>query len=429
MPNPSAPQTDRRQFLRMLAASPALPYVTLSPKILHALGQEPFREGGPAGELIASPEEALTVFDFEAVAKEKLHYGHVAFLGGTEDEGTYRANREGFTQYQLRVRRLVDISRIDMSLSLFGSSAHSPILLCPCGALSAFHRDGEVEVARAMHTRGHIMALSNAASQPIEDVVAARGGPVWFQLYRDPDWSRTLAMIRRAEAAGSPVLAWTIDSQGGGKRIVHARARRRDRTFCGTCHTLNPDDRGLALPGFLGSTINPEGKPMTTTPPLGPPQLDGRIATWDYVKRLKDATSMKVVLKGIVTREDAELALEYGADGIWVSNHGGRMENSLRSSVECVPEVAAGVAGRAPIIVDGGFRRGTDIFKALALGATAVGVGRPYIFGLAAFGQAGVETALDILDSELRMVMRQAGTPSLGRITSSYVRDRRMPAW
>ena len=148
-------------------------------------------------------------------------------------------------------------------------------------------------------------------------------------------------------------LSWTIDSQGGGKRIVHARARRRDRALCGTCHTLNPDDRGLALPGFLGSTINPDGKPMTTTPPLGPPRLDGRIATWDYVKRLKDATSMKVVLKGIVTREDAELALEYGADGIWVSNHGGRMENSLRSSVECVPDVAAGVAGRAPIIVDG----------------------------------------------------------------------------
>ena len=128
MADPIPPRTDRRQFLRMLAASPALPYVALSPTILHALGQEPFREGGPAAELIASPEEALTVFDFEAVAKEKLHYGHVAFLGGTEDEGTYRANREGFTQYQLRVRRLVDISRIDMSVSLFGDSAHSPLL-------------------------------------------------------------------------------------------------------------------------------------------------------------------------------------------------------------------------------------------------------------------------------------------------------------
>ena len=115
------------------------------------------------------------------------------------------------------------------------------------------------------------MTLSNAASQPIEDVAAARGGPVWFQLYRNPDWSRTLAMIKRAETAGSPVLAWTIDSQGGGKRIVHARARRRDRAFCGSCHTLNPDDRGLALPGFLGSTINPDGKPMTTRRRSGRP--------------------------------------------------------------------------------------------------------------------------------------------------------------
>ncbi len=376
MADPIIPQTDRRQFLRMLAASPALPYVALSPTILQALGQEPFREGGPAASLIESPQEALTVFDFEAVAKQKLHYGHVAFLGGTEDEATYRANREGFAQYQLRVRRLVDISRIDMSVSLFGSSAHAPIILCPCGALSAFHPEGEVEVARAVNTRGHIMTLSNAASQPIEDVAAARGGPVWFQLYRDPDWSRTLAMIRRAEAAGSPVLAWTIDNQGGGKRIVHARARRRDRAFCGRCHTLNPDDQGLELPGFLGSVINPDGKPMTTTPPLGPPQLDGRIATWDYVKRLKDATSMKVVLKGIVTREDAELALEYGADGIWVSNHGGRMENSLLSSVESVPGVAAGVAGRVPIIVDGGFRRGTSWIAAPAWTARTASAAR-----------------------------------------------------
>lgn len=163
---------------------------------------------------------------------------------------------------------------------------------------------------------------------------------------------------------------------------------------------------------------------MTTTEPLGPPSLDGRIVTWDYVKRLKDASTMKLLIKGIVTREDAELAIEYGADGVWISNHGGRMENSLRSTVECVPEVAAGVAGRVPIVVDGGFRRGTDIFKALALGATAVAVGRPYIFGLASFGQAGVETVLDILDSELRMVMRQAGTTGVAKISKDYVLDR-----
>ena len=133
---------------------------------------------------------------------------------------------------------------------------------------------------------------------------------------------------------------------------------------------------------------------------------------------------MKVLLKGIVTREDAELAIEQGVSGLFVSNHGGRAENSLRATIECVPEVVAGVAGRAPVIVDGGFRRGTDIFKALALGATAVGVGRPYIWGLAAFGQDGVETVLDILRAELQLVMRQAGTTSVPKITREYVVDR-----
>ena len=160
---------------------------------------------------------------------------------------------------------------------------------------------------------------------------------------------------------------------------------------------------------------------MRTTKPVGPPLIDAGSPTWDYVKRLKDATSMKLVLKGIVTREDADHAMEYGADGVWVSNHGGRAENSLRSTIDCVAEVAAGVAGRGPVIADSGFRRGTDIFKALALGATAVGVGRPYIWGLGAFGQEGVEAVLEILRSEFQMVMRQAGTRSLQEISKSYV--------
>jgi isopentenyl diphosphate isomerase/L-lactate dehydrogenase-like FMN-dependent dehydrogenase len=414
----------RREFLRMLAASPALPYLTLSPTILSAFAQEQFREGPPTTNLISSPDEAMTVFDFEAVAKKKLHYGHVAFLAGTEDEGTYRANREGFDLYQLRVRRLIDVSQVDMALSLFGIQSHTPIILCPCGAIGGLHRDGEIEVARGAKAKGHQFAYSTASSKSIEDVTAAKGGPVWFQLYRDRDWNKTLAMIKRAEAVGSPVLAWTVDSQAGGKRSVLARARRQDREYCGTCHQLNPKDHGLegiAAGVFLGT------KPMQATKPLGPPMLDTDVAAWDYVKRLKDATKMKVVLKGIVTREDAELAVQHGADGVWISNHGGRMENSQRPTIECVPEIAAGVAGRVPIIVDGGFRKGTDIFKALALGATAVGVGRPYLYGLASFGKEGVQAVLEILDSELRMVMRQAGTTSLAKITQAHVADRRLP--
>jgi 4-hydroxymandelate oxidase len=415
----------RREFLRMIAATPALPYLTLPPAILNAFAQEQFRESPPPSHMIASPDEAMTVFDFEAVAKKKLHYGHIAFLAGTEDEATYRANREGFDLYQLRVRRLVDVSRVDMALSLFGVPSHAPIILCPCGSIGGLHPDGETEVARGARATGHQFAYSTAASKSIEDVTAAKGGPVWFQLYRDRDWNKTLAMIRRAEAVASPILAWTVDSQAGGKRTLLARARRQDRQFCGNCHQLNPNDvglNGIAAGVFLGT------KPMQATRPLGPPMLEADVASWDYVKRLKDATTMKVVLKGIVTREDADLAVQNGADGVWISNHGGRMENSLRSTIECVPEVAAGVAGRVPIIVDGGFRRGTDIFKALALGATVVGVGRPYLYGLAAFGKEGVQAVMEILDSELRMVMRQAGATSLATITKAHVADRRLPS-
>ena len=419
--DPTLRANSRRDFLRMLAATPALPYLTLSPAIVSAFGQEPFRESPEVAKVISSPSEAMTVFDLEAAARKKQHYGHVAFLAGTEDEGTYRANRGGFDVYQLRVRRLVDINKIDMSLSLFGLKLLTPVILCPCGSIGGLHPDGEIEVARGAKARGQEFAYSTAASKSIEDVVAAKGGPVWFQLYRSPDWNMTLAMIKRAEASGSQILAWTVDSQGGGKRSVLARARRQDRQFCGGCHTLNPNDQGIEGIGG-GNFIST--KPMYRTKPLGPPKLEGAAATWEYVKRLKDATTMKVVLKGIVTREDAELAVEFGADGVWISNHGGRMENSLRSTIECVPEVVAGVAGRVPVIVDGGFRTGTDIFKALALGADVVGVGRPYLYGLGSFGKEGVETVMDILDSELTMVMRQAGTPSLAHITSNHVQER-----
>jgi isopentenyl diphosphate isomerase/L-lactate dehydrogenase-like FMN-dependent dehydrogenase len=249
--------------------------------------------------------------------------------------------------------------------------------------------------------------LSTQATTSIEDINAARPGePVWFQLYARPNWNETLKMIKRAEAAGSPAVAWTIDLLGGSNRETVARGRRLDSRDCTMCHL-----EGNASTDNRRRPMVAEFPPIARTSERNP-GLSG--FTWDYVKRLKDATRMKVLLKGIVTREDAELAIEHGVDGIVVSNHGGRAEESL-------PEVVAGVAGRAPIIIDGGVRRGTDIFKALALGATAVGVGRPYIWGLAAFGQDGVAAVLDILRRELQMVMRQAGTPSIAKITRRHV--------
>jgi 4-hydroxymandelate oxidase len=393
----------RRALLRFLAASPLFAGVGLPLGWLNASAKQ--------SDLITAAKEALDVFDFEAVARKNLSPAHFGYLEtGTDDDGTIRANREGFSRYALRVRRLVDIRTIDTAVPLLGARWDTPIFLCPVGSHRAFHADGELAVARAAKAGKHLFMLATPATSSIEDVNAARGEPVWFQLYPPNDWSQTRQMIKRAEAAGCPALVYTVDLLGGSNRLTGTRARRRDTGPCASCHPRGLDDDSR--------------KPMRAdlTPSPAAPEIGPR--TWEFVKRLKDATPMKLGVKGIVTREDAEIAIANGVDVVFVSNHGGRAENSLRSAVECIPEVAAGVAGRVPVLADSGFRRGTDIFKALALGATAVGIGRPYIWGLAGFGQEGVEVVLAILRRELQMVMRQAGTTAVSSITKAYLVDR-----
>jgi isopentenyl diphosphate isomerase/L-lactate dehydrogenase-like FMN-dependent dehydrogenase len=218
-----------------------------------------------------------------------------------------------------------------------------------------------------------------------------------------PDWAATERMVRRVEATGCPVLAWTVDLLGGRNTETAERFRLTDTRNCAQCHT---DARGGRNP-----------RPMTMGIPEGAP----RQATWAYVERLKKMTTMKVIIKGIETAEDGRLARESGADGVIVSNHGGRATETYRGTIEALPEVVDAVGGRIPVLIDGGFRRGTDIYKALALGASAVGIGRPYIWGLGAFGQEGVERVIDILRAELTMVMRQCGTPSISRISRASV--------
>ena len=395
-----ADTTSRRRFLRFLAASPALACAQLPGSLLAALQNEP---------TLRTAKDALNVMDFEAIARKTLPPAHFGYLmTGVDDDATIRANREGYGRIQLRVRRLGDILIPDTAVTLLGKNWLTPIVLCPIGSQRAFHAEGEMAVARA--SKGHLQILSTVATTSVEDVNAARGNePVWFQLYARENWNETLTLIKRAEAAGCPALVWTIDLLGGSNRETVLRAGRSDPRDCTMCH-LNGDP----------PTDN-RRRPMLAEFPPQPNRNPVSGFTWDYIKRLKDATRMKVLLKGIVTREDAELAIEHGADGILVSNHGGRAEESLRPTIECLPEVAAGAAGRVPVILDGGVRRGTDIFKALALGATAVGVGRPYIWGLAAFGQDGVAAVLDILRRELQMIMRQAGTASIAKITRKHV--------
>lgn len=395
--------SDRRAFLKFLAASPLFAGI---PAMLDAFAQE---------STLATAEAALDVFDFEAAARKVVppaHWGYMA--SGVDGEDTLRANREGFTRYQLRPRRFVDVSRIDLSTELFGMKLASPIVLCPVGGQRAFHAEGEIAAARAAKAKGHLQILSTQSSSSVEDVIKARGGPIWFQLYTTNNFDVTTRLVKRAEAAGCPVVAVTVDLPAGRNTETATRLRQLDNRVCANCHTVGPTgipQGGLSTrPMFAG--INTQGVGITS------PSL-----TWDFIKRLKDVTKMKVVIKGLETREDAVLAVENGADGIIVSNHGGRATETGRATIEALPEVVQGVGGRIPVLVDGGVRRGTDVFKALALGASAVGIGRPYIWGLSAFGQQGVERVLDIVNNELRLAMVGCGTRSLKEITSASIID------
>jgi 4-hydroxymandelate oxidase len=423
-------ELSRRQFMAFAAGSPLLAAAGVDLRSLRRLLGGNSREQAKAlgllqqvsqePELIASPADALNVFDFEPVAKKKLPPAHWGYLAtGSDGDETIRANREGYARWDLRVRRLVDTSKLDASIQMLGVKWPTPIVINPVGSQRAFHPDGELAVARAAKNKNHLQVLSTVATSRNADVSAARGGPVWFQLYHQDDWNQTKQIVKRVERAGAPVVVFTADLLGGSNRETMLRERRSDTRTCTNCHQGGPPMPGIS--GRVNESRDNRRKPAiadlqpdTPIPEIGTP-------TWDFIKRLQDATTMKVFIKGIVTKDDAEIAVHNGVNGMFVSNHGGRAENSTRATIASLPEVVEGVRGRVPVIVDGGIRRGTDIFKALALGATATGIGRPYIWGLASFGQEGVETVLALLRKETEMVMRQAGTTSVKGITKAYI--------
>jgi isopentenyl diphosphate isomerase/L-lactate dehydrogenase-like FMN-dependent dehydrogenase len=368
----------------------------------------------PAGnELISSPKEAINVFDFEPVARKNVppaHFGYMA--SGLDDEVTLRANRDGFLKFQLTPHRLNDVSRVDTSVELFGTRYDSPIFVCPTGGNQFFHPDGEVAVAKAARAGNHLQILSTSSNYSVEEVTKARGAPIWFQLYASPRFEVAQALIKRAEAAGCPVLVVTVDRIAGRNQETLFRLMRSDTRECAACH-----DRS----SFAARSVrrhNYDGIDLSGITGGG----ESANLSWDTIKRMRDITRMKIVLKGIVTREDAELAVQNGIDGILVSNHGGRGEDNGRSTIDSLPEIIAAVKGRIPVIVDSGFRRGTDAVKALAMGAQAVGIGRPYLWGLGAFGQEGVERVLEIVRTETRAAMQQCGARSVKELNPSFVR-------
>jgi len=395
----------RRDFLRFLAASPLL---AGSPAVLQALSQ------ASLNDVIGSPADALSVLDFEAAARKALPPAHWGYMTtGVDDDATLRANREGFAHYQIRPRRLVDVRKVDTTTELFGSTWGTPIVLAPVGGHKMFNPEGEIAVARAAKAKGHLQILSTVTTSSVEDVIAARGGPIWYQLYPTSSWDVRLKVVKRAEAAGCPVLVLTVDLSGGRNLETADRFKKLDTRRCESCHEPGPTAVYKRRPMFDGIDMKGVG-------------VNDAALTWDDVKRLKDSMKMKLVVKGIETHEDAELCQKYGVDGIIVSNHGGRATETGRATIDILPEVVEAVGGRIPVLVDGGFRRGTDIFKALALGARAVAVGRPYIWGLSAFGQPGVEAVLDILRRELELIMRQSGVRSIREIGPAYVTSRKL---
>ena len=386
----------RRAFLSYLAASPALTPASRAFAQLAGIG---------ADALIDTAADAINVFDFEPIAKRNLSSAHYTYMAmGVDDGATLLANREGFEHLKIRPRRLVDVRNIDMGIELFGTRHASPVIIAPCGTHKMFHPEGELAVARASATRDCLQILSTVTTTSVEDVNRARGAPVWYQLYPTEDWRITEALVRRAEDSGCPVVALTVDLPNSNREALD-RFRRATNPDCLACHEPGVEGSVKRKPMF-------DGLDLAAISNTRAPQMD-----WDFVERLKNLTSMRVVLKGIVTHEDASLALQHGVDGLIVSNHGGRVIDSRRATIDSLPEVVDAIGGRIPVLVDGGFRRGTDIFKALAIGADAICIGRPYLWGLSAFGQDGVESVLDILNRELEIMMQQAGTPNLGAIS------------
>ena len=411
---PSQKLSDRRAFLTFLAASPVLAYAGLNSRWVDEVLAAPPQQQNEV--VIKSVKEALNVFDFDAAARVKLTTAHYTFItDGSFNNETLRANREGFQKYEVRLRRLTGITQVDQSVKLFGKTWESPIFFCPVGRMNAYYPDGAVTVAQAAKATRTLQILAGSAAilvdpQGIERVVAARGEPVWFAGLGSSLDGPTL---KRIESTGCPVLVWTVDDGGantiGAKSVQRAGVRDLDREAddrCVGCHSNLPKVTRITA-----------GVPMDILGAVGSLQGETSVKLkWDDVKRVRDMTKLKIVLKGIVAGEDAALAVKNGIDGVIISNHGGHEDASGRGTIECLPEVLSGAGGKIPVLIDSGFRGGADVFKALALGATAVGIGRPHIWGLASFGQEGVETVVAILRRELQAIMAQTGAASIAQI-------------
>jgi 4-hydroxymandelate oxidase len=361
--------------------------------------------------------EPVNVFDFETIARENLsREAYDYYAGGAHDEVSVRGNRAAYDRLSIAYRVLVDVSRRDMSTSILGQPVAMPMLVAP----TAFHRmatpEGEVATARAAGAAGTAMILSTLSTSTVESVVAAATGPIWFQLYVYRDRQATEGLVRRAEAAGCRALVLTVDAPLLGRRERDVRNLFRLPPGLAVANLL-PEGYGDMPPAAADSGL------AAYVASFLDPSLSWRDVAW-----LRSITSLPLLVKGIVRPDDALRAADSGVAGIVVSNHGGRQLDTSPATLDALPEIVDALAAhghRIEVLMDGGVRRGTDVLKALALGARAILIGRPVLWGLAADGEAGVVSVLRLLRDELDLAMALAGAPTLTDITRDLVRPAR----
>jgi 4-hydroxymandelate oxidase len=351
----------------------------------------------------------LTVDEYEALARERMERSaYDYYAGGSGDERTLAANSAAFDANMLRPRVLVDVSRIDVSTAVLGQPIDFPVLLAPTAFNRLAHPDGELAAARAARACGTIMIGSTLSTCALEEVSGACGGGLWFQVYVYKDRAMTQELIARAEACGYRALVLTADTPLLGRRYRDVR----------NSFALPP---GISMRNFEAAMSNAGRWGVHSSFSAYVHDLFDATLTWDAVSWLRAQTRLPVLIKGVLTAEDARIATENGIDGVIVSNHGGRQLDGAVPSIQALPEVAGAVGGRADVLMDGGVRRGTDVLKALALGARAVCIGRPYLWALAAAGEEGVRDLLGMLRDELTLAMALSGKPDIASIDRELI--------
>jgi 4-hydroxymandelate oxidase len=395
---------DRRELLQSLAATAAAAKVkpTEPPAAETETGSETQATAQAPASAAGATTAPVNLHEFEALARKRITrmaYDYIA--GGGADEVTLRRNRQSFDEIRLKPRVLVDVSKLETNLTLLRQEFAHPILLAPTAYHKLVHREGEVATARGAASAEATLVVSSFATVAIEPLAKSSAARLWFQLYCQPDREFTRELIQRAEAAGCRALVVTVDTPVGPIRDREARVKFELPA-------------GMAMENLASLTAK-TGADDRRHIRMYSAVLDPTL-TWKTVEWIRGLTRVPVVLKGILAPEDARRAAESGADAIIVSNHGARNLDTSPATIEALPRAAEAVQGRVPLLMDGGVRRGTDVLKALALGASAVLIGRPYLWGLGSYGADGVKQVVEMLRTELEVAMALAGKTTLAQV-------------